>query len=121
MSTTLHTAEGNPSAKVFDDKAKQYAASLLKDGKDIAFIVDNLTQNGYDKQEVYSFVTNLHQSAMQYHEQAEKKSAPGELILGIIILLAGIIITASGVGIIAYGAILVGIIKTIRGLANLSR
>lgn len=114
-------ASGNNSGKrPIDEKALQYIISLFKDGKDSSFIVSNMVDNGYGYDESYAVVRTIEQKIVTEQVRREKKNGPLTLILGLVILTAGIAITMSGSGVIAYGAIIVGALKTIQGLANLA-
>lgn len=106
--------------KEFDEKTMKYIAALFAEGKDTGFIISNLVNNGYGYDKTQAVVYAIHDKLTETQETVNKKSAPLDLILGIAILVIGILVTTSGLGIIAYGAIIVGIVKIIRGISNLN-
>jgi hypothetical protein len=106
--------------KPLDDKARTFIIDLMKGQKTPEFIVDKLVENGYDYQESYDYTHSLYSQVANATQEKEKSGAGMDIGLGLIILVVGIAITASSSGVIAYGAILVGAVKLIRGLANLS-
>lgn len=114
-------ASGNNSGKrPIDEKALQYIISLFKDGKDSAFIVSSMVDNGYGYDESHAVVRAIEEKIVTQQTRREKKNGPLTLILGLVILIAGIAITMSDAGVIAYGAIIVGAMKTIQGFASLA-
>jgi hypothetical protein len=106
--------------KPLDDKARTFIIDLMKGQKTPEFIVSKLVDNGYDYQQAYDYTHSLYSKVSEAVQEKEKSGAGMDIGLGLVILVAGIAITASGAGVIAYGAILVGAVKLIRGLANLS-
>lgn len=106
--------------KEFTEETTDYIAKLMKDGKSPEFIVDNLAQNGYDREQSMIFMQMLTQRLHEKQKEKESSNAPLQIVLGVIILIIGIAVTASGSGIIAYGAIIVGIIKIIAGIVALN-
>jgi hypothetical protein len=106
--------------KPLDDKARTFIIDLMKGQKTPEFIVDKLVENGYDYQQSYDYTHSLYSQVANATQEKEKKGAGMDIGIGLVILVVGIAITASGSGVIAYGAILVGAVKLIRGLANLS-
>lgn len=89
----------------------------MKAQKTPEFIVDELIQNGYDYQSSYDATHALYDTVAVTKHDVDKKGGTTDIIIGLLILIVGIAITSSG-QVIAYGAIIVGAIKLIRGIAN---
>jgi len=107
--------------KPIDDKATAFIVGLIKEGKSTEFIVEKLVANGYGYEQSYEATNLIYGKAIQVHNQRSKSNSGTDIALGAIILTIGIVITvASQQQVIAYGAIIVGIIKLVRGNANSS-
>jgi hypothetical protein len=104
--------------KPLDEKARTFIIDLMKGQRPPEFIVDKLVQNGYDYQQSYDYTHSLYSKVSDAVKEKDKKGATWNIVLGLIILIVGIAITASGSGVIAYGAILVGAVKLIKGIAD---
>jgi hypothetical protein len=103
--------------KKIDDKAKTFIVDLIKGQRSPEFIVEKLVANGYDYQQSYDATHELYDRVIITRDDIDKKGSTTDILIGLAILAVGITITASG-NVIAYGAIIVGAIKLIRGIAN---
>ena len=105
--------------KNIDDKAHQFIINLIKAEKKPAFIVEKLVENKYDYAQAYEATNSIYNKVVEVQTTHAKNNSGTDIAIGLVILIIGIIITAASSGsVIAYGAILVGIVKLIRGIAN---
>ncbi len=106
------------SPKIIDDRATNFIVQLMKEGREPEFIVEKLVANGYPYQESYDATHQFYGAVAQARQQKDKSNATTDIVLGLVILAVGIGITVASQHVIAYGAIIVGIIKLFRGIAN---
>jgi hypothetical protein len=76
-------------------------------------VTQMLVQNGYDEHLAKNKVDTHYNAA----EQEDSNQRVIDILLGLVILGIGLAVTFSGAGVIAYGAIIVGAIRIIKGLA----
>lgn len=109
-----------------DVMAQQYIAGRVKAGASREAIVHELIQRGYDSQIAKSMVEGISKS----ETDTARKSGLSNIVIGIILTVVSLGITISsyssaeetgGTYVICYGAILFGIVLTIRGFVQLIR
>jgi hypothetical protein len=108
--------------KNLDTAGKEFALYHLKKGKTIEDVTHLLTQNGYNYSEAFNYVSTLVITSNETAKATDKKNATVNILFGLLLLIIGLCITfTANSGIVAYGAIIVGITKTIRGISAASQ
>jgi hypothetical protein len=109
-------------SKSIDDKAHQFIVDLVKAQKKPELIVEKLVANGYDYTQSHEATYTFYNKVVELQSTYAKNNSGTDIAIGLVILIIGIVVTAaSSGGVIAYGAIIVGAIKLIRGIANASK
>jgi len=91
------------------------AADMAQTGKSIQEIKTAIVEMGVTENEA----ATIAQQVTYYRTRQREKTGNSQLIWGIILLLGGIVATSATDGhMVFYGAIVVGIIKIIAGIAS---
>ncbi|MEX2213931.1 MAG: hypothetical protein WD768_07375 [Phycisphaeraceae bacterium] len=121
----MPNANGEPTEEEAVEAIYSYAAQRMRDGLKGKQLVDDLVEQGLDRESAWAVVKNL----VQAGAGADRSGAMKHLIVGGIILAIGIAVTvgtysaASAKGgsyTVAYGAIIFGAIELFVGLFQLA-